>query len=155
MIRSVVIGSGAVTPRTVVPNASLEERVETTSEWIIQRTGIEQRYIAEEDETTASLGEAAARAAMDDAGVSVDDIDLIILATSTPNNTFPATAVEIQDRLGMKHGAAFDMQAVCSGFIFALTTADTYIKSGQAKRVLVIGSETFSRILDWESVVWR
>ena len=150
MIRSVVIGSGAITPRTAVKNADLEKRVDTTSEWIIQRTGIEQRYIAESDETTASLGEAAARAAMDDAGVSADDIDLIILATSTPNNTFPATAVDIQERLGMRHGAAFDMQAVCSGFVFALTTADTYIKAGQAKRVLVIGAETFSRILDWE-----
>ena len=150
MIRSVVIGSGAVTPRTAVKNADLEKRVDTTSEWIIQRTGIEQRYIAESDETTASLGEAAARAAMDDAGVSAEDIDLIILATSTPNNTFPATAVDIQERLGMRHGAAFDMQAVCSGFVFALTTADTYIKAGQAKRVLVIGAETFSRILDWK-----
>ena len=150
MIRSVIIGSGAVTPRNVVPNADLEKRVDTTSEWIIQRTGIEQRYIAEDDETTASLGEAAARAAMTDAGIDIADVDMIILATSTPNNTFPATAVEIQERLGMKHGAAFDMQAVCSGFVFALTTADTYIKSGYAKRIIVIGSETFSRILDWE-----
>ena len=150
MIRSVITGSGAVTPRNVVTNADLESQVETSSEWIIQRTGIEQRYIAEPDETTASLGEAAARAAMADAEVDIADIDLIILATSTPNNTFPASAVEIQDRLGMRHGAAFDMQAVCSGFIFALTTADTYIKAGQAKRILVIGSETFSRILNWE-----
>ncbi|MEL6745523.1 MAG: beta-ketoacyl-ACP synthase III, partial [Pseudomonadota bacterium] len=101
-------------------------------------------------ETTASLGEAAARDAMADAGITVDDIDLIILATSTPNNTFPATAVEIQERLGMAHGAAFDMQAVCSGFVYGVTTADTYIKAGQAKRVLVIGAETFSRILDWD-----
>ena len=150
MIRSVITGSGAVTPRNVVTNADLESQVETSSEWIIQRTGIEQRYIAEPDETTASLGEAAARAAMADAEVDIADIDLIILVTSTPNNTFPASAVEIQDRLGMRHGAAFDMQAVCSGFIFALTTADTYIKAGQAKRILVIGSETFSRILNWE-----
>ncbi len=116
----------------------------------MQRTGIRQRYIAEEDETTASLGEAAARAALADAGLTPDDIDMIVLATSTPNNTFPATAVDIQHRLGMKHGAAFDMQAVCSGFIFALTTADTYIKAGNVRRVLVIGAETFSRILDWE-----
>lgn len=150
MIRSVILGSGAAKPRNVVTNANLAQKVDTSDEWIQQRTGIEQRYIAEPDETTASLGEAAARAAMADAGVTVDDIDLIILATSTPNNTFPATAVEIQDRLGMKHGAAFDMQAVCSGFVFAVTTADTYIKAGQAKRVLVIGAETFSRILDWE-----
>ena len=150
MIRSVVIGSGSATPRNVVTNEDLEKTVDTTSEWIIQRTGIEQRYIAEPDETTASLGEAAARAALDNAGIKVDDIDMIILATSTPNNTFPASSVDIQHRLGMTHGCAFDLQAVCSGFVFALTTADVYIKSGQAKRILVIGAETFSRILDWE-----
>ena len=150
MIRSVIVGSGATTPRNVVTNAELAKRVDTSDEWIVQRTGIEQRYIAEDDETTASLGEAAARAAMADAGVEIADIDMILLATSTPDNTFPASAVNIQNRLGMKHGAAFDLQAVCSGFIFALTTADVYIKSGQAKRILVIGSETFSRILDWE-----
>jgi len=150
MIRSVILGSGAAKPRTVVTNADLAKKVDTTDEWIQQRTGIQQRYIAEPDETTASLGEAAARAALDNAGITVDDIDLIILATSTPNNTFPATAVNIQNRLGMKHGAAFDLQAVCSGFVFAVTTADTFIKSGQARRVLVIGAETFSRILDWE-----
>ncbi|MEL6734710.1 MAG: beta-ketoacyl-ACP synthase III [Pseudomonadota bacterium] len=150
MIRSVVIGSGAALPAKAVTNAELAERVDTTDEWIVQRTGIRQRYIADDTETTASLGEAAARDAMADAGITVDDIDLIILATSTPNNTFPATAVEIQERLGMAHGAAFDMQAVCSGFVYGVTTADTYIKAGQAKRVLVIGAETFSRILDWE-----
>lgn len=150
MIRSIVLGSGAASPRNVVTNAELAERVETSDEWIQQRTGIKQRYIAEDDETTASLGEAAARAAMDDAGVTIDEIDMILLATSTPNNTFPATAVEIQHRLGMKHGAAFDLQAVCSGFVYALTTADVYIKAGQARKVLVIGAETFSRILDWE-----
>ncbi len=150
MIRSVILGSGSAKPRNVLTNDELAKRVDTSDEWIKQRTGIEQRYIAEEDETTASLGEAAARAALADAGVSVDDLDMIMLATSTPNNTFPATAVDIQHRLGMKHGAAFDMQAVCSGFVFAVTTADTYIKAGQAKRILVIGAETFSRILDWE-----
>lgn len=150
MIRSVILGSGAAHPRTIVTNADLAERVDTSDEWIQQRTGIKQRYIADPDETTASLGEAAARAAMADAGVTPDDIDLIIVATSTPDNTFPATAVNIQNRLGMKHGAAFDLQAVCSGFVFAVTTADTFIKAGQAKRVLVIGAETFSRILDWE-----
>ncbi|MEL6504388.1 MAG: beta-ketoacyl-ACP synthase III [Pseudomonadota bacterium] len=150
MIRSIILGSGAARPRNVVTNADLEERVETSDAWIQQRTGIKQRYIAEPDETTASLGEAAARAAIADAGVSVDDIDMIVLATSTPNNTFPATAVEIQERLGMGHGYAFDMQAVCSGFVYAITTADTYIKAGQARNVLVIGAETFSRILDWE-----
>ncbi len=150
MIRSVIVGSGAATPRNVVTNAELAERVDTSDDWIVQRTGIRQRYIAEDDETTASLGEAAARNALADAGLTPDDIDMIVLATSTPNNTFPATAVEIQHRLGMKHGAAFDMQAVCSGFIYALTTADTYIKAGNVRRVLVIGAETFSRILDWE-----
>jgi 3-oxoacyl-[acyl-carrier-protein] synthase-3 len=123
--------------------------VETSDEWIVQRTGIRQRHIAAEDETTASLGEAAAREALKNAGLTPDDIDLIVLATSTPNNTFPATAVEIQQRLGMRHGFAFDMQAVCSGFVYAMTTADLYIRGGLAKRVLVIGSETFSRLLDW------
>ena len=150
MIRSVVLGSGAAKPRNVVTNDDLAKKVDTSDEWIQQRTGIEQRYIADEDETTASLGEAAARAALADANLTVDDIDMIILATSTPNNTFPATAVNIQNRLGMKHGAAFDMQAVCSGFVYAVTTADSFIKAGQAKRILVIGAETFSRILDWE-----
>lgn len=130
-------------------NADFEGMVETSDEWIVQRTGIRQRHIAADDETTASLGEAAARAALADAGLTPDDIDLIVLATSTPNNTFPATAVEIQNRLGMRHGFAFDMQAVCSGFVYAVTTADLYIRGGQARRVLVIGSETFSRILDW------
>ncbi|TIN52756.1 MAG: ketoacyl-ACP synthase III, partial [Mesorhizobium sp.] len=123
--------------------------VETSDEWIVQRTGIRQRHVAADDETTASLGEAAARAALDSAGLTPADIDLIVLATSTPNNTFPATAVEIQNRLGMHHGFAFDMQAVCSGFVYAVATADLYIRGGLAKRVLVIGSETFSRILDW------
>jgi 3-oxoacyl-[acyl-carrier-protein] synthase-3 len=123
--------------------------VETSDEWIVQRTGIRQRHIANEHETTASLGEAAARAALADAGLTPDDIDVIVLATSTPNHTFPATAVEIQERLGMRHGFAFDMQAVCSGFVYAMTTADLYLRGGQAKRMLVIGAETFSRILDW------
>ncbi|TIW55024.1 MAG: ketoacyl-ACP synthase III [Mesorhizobium sp.] len=130
-------------------NADFEGMVETSDEWIVQRTGIRQRHVAADDETTASLGEAAARAALDSAGMTPADIDLIILATSTPNNTFPATAVEIQNRLGMHHGFAFDMQAVCSGFVYAVATADLYIRGGLAKRVLVIGSETFSRILDW------
>lgn len=149
MIRSVVRGTGAALPQRIMKNADFEGMVETSDEWIVQRTGIRQRHIASDDETTASLGEAAARAALADAGLTVDDIDLIILATSTPNNTFPATAVDIQNRLGMRHGFAFDMQAVCSGFVYAVTTADAYIRGGLAKRVLVIGSETFSRILDW------
>lgn len=149
MIRSVVRGFGAQLPERVMKNSDLESIVETNDDWIVQRTGIRQRHIAGEHETTASLGEMAARAALDRANMTPADIDLIICATSTPDNTFPATAVNIQDRLGMHHGAAFDVQAVCSGFVFAVTTADSYIKSGLARRVLVIGAETFSRILDW------
>ncbi|WP_246691295.1 beta-ketoacyl-ACP synthase III, partial [Mesorhizobium sp. WSM4306] len=142
-------GPGAALPRRIMKNADFEGMVETSDEWIAQRTGIRQRHIAADDETTASLGEAAARAALDSAGLTPADIDIIVLATSTPNNTFPATAVEIQNRLGMHHGFAFDMQAVCSGFVYGVTTADLYIRGGLAKRVLVIGAETFSRILDW------
>lgn len=149
MIRSVVRGFGAALPKRVLTNSDMEKQVDTSDEWIVQRTGIRQRYIAGEGETTASLGEAAARAALERAKLTPADIDLIILATSTPDNTFPATAVNIQNRLGMHHGAAFDVQAVCSGFIYAVTTADAYIRGGVAKRVLVIGAETFSRILDW------
>src|SRR6218665_2541997 len=146
MIRSVVRGFGAALPKRVVPNQELEGIVETSDEWIVQRTGIRQRYIAGDDETTASLGEQAARAALENAGLTPDDIDLVLVATSTPDNTFPATAVNIQNRLGMTHGYAFDLQAVCSGFVYAVATADSFIRSGQAKRVLVIGTETFSRI---------
>jgi len=149
MIRSVVRGFGTALPKRVVTNAEMESMVDTSDEWIVQRTGIRQRYIAGEGETTASLGEAAARAALDRAGLTAADIDLIVVATSTPDNTFPATAVNIQNRLGMHHGFAFDLQAVCSGFVYAVTTADAYIRGGLAKRVLVIGAETFSRILDW------
>jgi 3-oxoacyl-[acyl-carrier-protein] synthase-3 len=130
-------------------NAEFEAIVDTSDEWITQRTGIRERRIADADETTASLGEAAARAALENAGLGPADIDLVVLATSTPNNTFPATAVEIQERLGMRHGFAFDMQAVCSGFVYAVNTTDLYLRGGQARRALVIGSETFSRILDW------
>ena len=149
MLRSIVRGVGTALPRRVMKNAEFEKLVDTTDEWIVQRTGIRQRHIAGSDETTASLGEAAARAALANAGLEPADLDMIILATSTPNNTFPATSVEIQERLGMRHGFAFDMQAVCSGFVYAVTVADTHIRAGSAKRVLVIGSETFSRILDW------
>ncbi len=149
MIRSVVRGFGTALPKRVLTNAELESMVDTSDDWIVQRTGIRQRYIAGEGETTASLGEAAARAALDKAGLTAADIDLIVVATSTPDNTFPATAVNIQNRLGMHHGFAFDVQAVCSGFVYAVTTADAYIRGGLAKRVLVIGAETFSRILDW------
>ncbi|GGA92006.1 3-oxoacyl-[acyl-carrier-protein] synthase 3 [Brucella endophytica] len=149
MIRSIVRGVGSATPARIMKNADFEGVVETSDEWIVQRTGIRQRHIAGEGETTVSLGAAAARAALADAGLTPNDIDLIVLATSTPNHTFPASAVEIQRELGITHGFAFDVQAVCSGFIYALTTADLYIKGGLARRVLVIGSETFSRILDW------
>lgn len=150
MIRSVVRGVGEALPRKAVSNQELEGVVDTSDAWIVQRTGIRQRYIAGEDETTATLGEAAARMALARAGMTAADLDTIILATSTPNNTFPATAVEIQHRLGMSHGFAFDLQAVCSGFVYAMTIADMHIRSGMSRRVLVIGSETFSRILDWE-----
>lgn len=149
MIRSVVRGVGASLPQRVMKNAEFESLVDTSDEWIVQRTGITQRYIVSDDETTASLGEAAARAALASANLTPDDIDLIVLATSTPNNTFPATAVEIQNRLGITHGFAFDMQAVCSGFVYAMATVDAHLRSGLARRALVIGSETFSRILDW------
>ena len=130
-------------------NADFAGIVDTSDEWIVQRTGIRERRIAAQGETTADLGENAARAALHNARIGIADIDVIIVATSTPNHTFPATAVEIQNRLGMHHGFAFDSQAVCTGFIYALTTADQYIRSGFAKRILVIGAETFSRILDW------
>ncbi|WP_337181636.1 beta-ketoacyl-ACP synthase III [Shinella sp.] len=149
MIRSVVRGFGTALPKRVLTNAELESMVDTSDDWIVQRTGIRQRYIAGEGETTASLGEGAARAALENAGLTAADIDVIIVATSTPDNTFPATAVNIQNRLGMHHGFAFDVQAVCSGFVYAVTTADAYIRGGLARRVLVIGAETFSRILDW------
>lgn len=150
MIRSVVRSVGKSLPRRVMKNTDFEGVLETSDAWIVQRTGITQRYIAADDETTASLGEAAARAALEAAGLTIDDIDLIVLATSTPNNTFPASAVEIQERLGMRHGFAFDMQAVCSGFVYAINTADLHIRGGMVKRAIVIGSETFSRILDWQ-----
>ncbi|QKV18332.1 beta-ketoacyl-ACP synthase III [Oricola thermophila] len=150
MIRSAVTGIGRALPKRIMTNQDFEHIVETSDEWIVQRTGIRQRHIAGDDETTASLGEEAARNALASAGRDPSDIDLIILATSTPNNTFPATAVDIQNRLGMHHGAAFDVQAVCSGYIYALATADLYIRGGMARRVLVIGAETFSRLLDWE-----
>jgi len=149
MIRSVVRGFGAVLPKRVLTNAELESMVDTSDEWIVQRTGIRERHIAGEGETTASLGAAAAKAALDKAGFTAADIDLIIVATSTPDNTFPAVAVDIQNRLGMHHGFAFDVQAVCSGFVYAVATADAYIRGGLARRAVVVGAETFSRILDW------
>ncbi len=150
MIRSVFRGSGSALPARVVPNAKLAETVDTSDEWIVERTGIRQRYIAGEGETTASLAIDASRAALADAGVDAADIDLIILATATPDNTFPATATKVQAALGCTGGIAFDVQAVCSGFLYALATADSLLKTGMATRALVIGAETFSRILDWE-----
>ena len=149
-LRSVVVGTGSCLPAQVVTNAALAERVETSDEWIVQRTGIRQRHIAAPDETTSVLGARAARAALDDAGLTGDDIDLVICATSTPDHTFPATATQIQAALGIHQGAAFDLQAVCAGFVFGVSTADKFLTTGAARRALVIGAETFSRILDWE-----
>jgi len=150
IVRSVIKGCGGYLPERVVTNNDLAKLVDTSDRWITERTGIKERRIAAEGELTSSMGALAARAALDDAGLAPEDIDLIILATSTPDQTFPATAVTIQAELGITHGAAFDMQAVCSGFVFALATADSYLKSGQFKRALVIGAEAFSRILDWQ-----
>ena len=150
MVRTVIKGCGGYLPARVLTNADLAKIVDTSDSWITERTGIKQRHIAADGELTSTMGTAAARMALDDAGLAPEDIDLIILATSTPDQTFPATAVTIQAELGMTHGAAFDMQAVCSGFVFAMATADSHLKSGQFKRALVIGSEAFSRILDWQ-----
>ncbi|HEX5779213.1 MAG TPA: beta-ketoacyl-ACP synthase III [Xanthobacteraceae bacterium] len=148
-IRSVVRGVGGYLPAHTLTNADLAKKVDTSDEWIVQRTGIRERHIAADGEKTSDLGLAAARAALKNAGIGADAIDLIVLATSTPDQTFPATAVTIQDGLGITRGAAFDMQAVCSGFVFALATADQFLRSGDFKCALVIGAETFSRILDW------
>ena len=148
--RSVVRGVGACLPERVVTNDELAKLVDTSDEWIIQRTGIKQRHIAADGETTASLGTRAAARALAAAHLTPSDIDLVIVATSTPDYTFPATATQIQAALGMAHGVAFDLQAVCSGFVFAVTTADKFLVSGSHKRALVIGAETFSRLLDWE-----
>jgi 3-oxoacyl-[acyl-carrier-protein] synthase-3 len=144
-----VLGCGSYLPERVLSNAELAKKVDTSDEWIVQRTGIQQRHIAAEGEFTSHLAIKAAQAALKNAGIDAQSIDLIVLATSTPDNTFPATAVAVQNALGITHGAAFDLQAVCSGFIFALTTADSLLRTGAGKRALVIGAETFSRILDW------
>jgi len=147
--RSVVLGCGSYLPQRTLTNDELSRMVDTSDEWIVQRTGIRERHIAADGETTSDLGIAAARAALAAAGITAQDIDLVIVGTSTPDNTFPASAVAIQAGLGIYHGAAFDIQAVCSGFVYAMTTADGLLKSGVHKRALVIGAETFSRILDW------
>jgi 3-oxoacyl-[acyl-carrier-protein] synthase-3 len=147
--RPVVLGVGAYLPERVLRNADLEAMLDTTDEWIVQRTGIRQRHIAAEGETTSMLATRAARAALDQAGCQASDIELIIVATSTPDYTFPSVATQVQAALGNTDGAAFDVQAVCSGFLFALATAEKFLVSGSHKRALVIGAETFSRLLDW------
>ncbi len=149
-VRSVIKGTGSALPATRVSNADLEQRVDTTDEWIVARTGICFRHIAAEGETTATLATDASRKALDAAGIVADDVDLIILATATPDQTFPASATIVQAALGINDCVAFDIAAVCSGFLYALSVADGMIRSGMAKIALVIGSETFSRILDWE-----
>jgi len=150
MLRSVVMGCGSYLPKGVLTNAELAQSVDTSDEWIVQRTGIHERRIAAQGELTSDMALNAARAALAHARIEAQSIDLIVLATSTPDNTFPATAVAVQHGLGINHGAAFDLQAVCSGFVFALATADNFLRCGTYKRALVIGAETFSRILDWE-----
>ncbi|WP_257539095.1 beta-ketoacyl-ACP synthase III [Sphingobium sp. CFD-1] len=148
--RSILLGTGSALPARKVTNAELAQTVDTSDEWIVERTGIRARYIAGEGETTASLATDAARAALDAAKLTPQDIDLIILATATPDQTFPASATLVQAALGIDDCVAFDVAAVCSGFLYAVTVADSMIRSGAARRALVIGSETFSRILDWE-----
>lgn len=149
VIRSTVTGCGSYLPQKILTNEDLAKSVDTSDEWIVQRTGIKQRHVAADGQVTSDLALEAARRALEHAGRDVQDIDTIILATATPDNTFPATAVTVQAGLGMHHGVAFDVHAVCSGFVYALTTADAYIRAGLSKRCLVIGAETFSRILDW------
>ena len=147
--RSVVLGCGGYLPERIVTNDDLALRVATSNEWIVQRTGIKQRHIAAEGENTSDLAVEAARKALANAGVGIEAIDLIVVATTTPDNTFPATAARVQAKLGMTRGFAFDVQAVCSGFVYALAVADNFIRLGQANTALVIGAETLSRLLDW------
>lgn len=148
-IRSVIRGVGAYLPQRVLTNEDLSKMVDTNDAWIRERTGIEQRHIAADGELTSDMGIAAARKALVRAGIDPVDIDLVVCATSTPDRTFPATAVRIQAGLGISKGAAFDVQAVCSGFVYAMTIADNFLRTGQFKRAIVVGAETFSRILDW------
>ena len=149
MIRSQIMGCGAFLPRTVLSNAELAKRVDTSDEWIRERTGIHQRHIVAKGEKTSDLALHAARAALASAKMDVGELDMIVVATTTPDETFPATATTLQARLGMTRGAAFDVQAVCSGFIFGMSVADNFIKVGQAKTVLLVGAESMSRLLDW------
>ena len=149
MHRAIIEGVGSYLPERVLTNQELAGMVDTSDEWIVERTGIRERHIAAPGETTSDLAVAAAKAALVDAETDVEEIDLVVVATSTPDQTFPATATAVQAKLGITRGTAFDLQAVCSGFVYAMTTADAFIRSGQATNVLVIGAETFSRILDW------
>ncbi len=149
-LRSVIVGLGSCLPKRIVSNADLEKSLDTTDAWIVQRTGIKQRHIAGDEERTSTLALQAARAALADAGLVGTDIDLIIVATTTPDHTFPAVATQVQAKLGMTSGVAFDLQAVCSGFVFALATADKFLISGSHRRALIIGADTLSRILDWQ-----
>lgn len=149
-LRSIIRGSGSALPQRCVTNAEMATMVDTTDEWIVERTGIRQRYLAGEGETTSTLATAAARRALEAAGVDATKVDLIVLATATPDQTFPATATIVQHNLGCNGGIAFDVAAVCSGFLYAMATADSMIRTGMAKCALVIGAETFSKILDWE-----
>jgi 3-oxoacyl-[acyl-carrier-protein] synthase-3 len=150
MRRSVVLGVGSALPRREVTNEELASQVDTSDEWIVARTGIRTRYLAGENETTASLAVDAARKALEHAGVAATDVDLIVLATATPDQTFPSSATKVQAALGIPDCIAFDVHAVCTGFLYALSVADSMLRSGNAKKALVIGAETFSRILDWE-----
>jgi len=149
-IRSVIRGVGAYLPERVLTNDEISQRLDTSDAWIQERTGIKSRHIAADNELTSDLGIKACKSALVRAGIDPVEIDLLICATATPDRTFPSTAVRIQHAIGMTKGAAFDLQAVCSGFVYAMVTADNFIRSGQSKRALVVGAETFSRILDWE-----
>ncbi|MBL1240589.1 MAG: ketoacyl-ACP synthase III [OCS116 cluster bacterium] len=148
-LRSVIIGSGSYLPPNIVTNEDLAKTVDTTDEWIFSRSGIKQRHIADKDMMTSDLATEAAKDALKNAGIDASEIDLIVLATATPNRTFPATAITVQANLGITQGCAFDVQAVCSGFVYALTVADNMLQAGNFKKALVIGAETFSRIIDW------
>ena len=150
MARTIILGCGSYLPERVVTNAELSTRIDTTDEWIFSRTGIRQRHLAADEELTSDLALKAAERAVEDAGIQTANIDIVIVATTTPDNTFPATATKVQTKLGMVNGAAFDIQAVCSGFIYGMAVADNFIRTKQFKTILLIGAETFSRILDWQ-----